>query len=111
MTAIDELTLRNLLAEVYYAASKKEGSDMLVTAEVLEFIRKQLLKASPLSIWNRLSFNRSKYDQPFLTPLLVKLKADYIELLYQSLSAQITKAYESDAETGWNLWFQCYVES
>jgi tetratricopeptide (TPR) repeat protein len=111
MTAIDELTLRKLLAEVYYAASKEEGSDMLVTAEVLEFIRKELLHASPLSIWSRLSFNRAKYDKPFLTPLLVKLKRDYIELLYQSLSAEITKAYQSDTETGWNLWFQCYVES
>ena len=111
MISVSESALRSLLAEAYFAASKNEEGDMLVTAEAFEFIRVEVLKISPLTAWSRLSLDRSKFEHPFLIPQLVKLKNGYIELLYQSLSAQIKQAYNANKENGWRLWFQYYIEA
>ncbi len=108
-TPVDEHTIRQLLAEVYYAAANDHHSNMLATAEVLEFIRKELLQAHPLTFWSRLSLNRTNFEQPFLTPLLVRLKSDYSELLYQALTTQIRDTYQADEAAGWRLWLQYYI--
>ena len=108
----DQNNIRDLLAQAYYEAAK-DNADMHMVTDVLEEVRTVLSTEKGIyEVWKALNLNLGRATgKAFQYELLLKLRQQFIDVIYANIESAIQKAITKDKEKGWEVWLLAFVDA
>lgn len=111
MAAFSQKQINKLIAEAYYDSAYEGQANMMIVTEALEIIRLSLQKNNPFNVWNIITLKINDQTEPYIKRILVKLKVNHQDAIFNHLHQEITEAFKHSSEAGWELWFSYYVDA
>jgi superkiller protein 3 len=101
-----------LFADAYYRAAQA-GAEMRTVTERLEQLRVYFKKQSePYLIWREIdSYLGQLLEEDTIFKVFFELKQDFIQLLYQTITADIQQAFAVSEQKGWETWLHAYAQA